>query len=195
MTDHLETNPYSPPLPQENVPFSWSSLVISTLLFLVALNLILHGIWMAREYTEQFRSTNDWSRAFATSFYPAMYLKDAITGLTALVGGIAILFRRPLGWWLSMIHWNWYLTWKVTVVLVADMLSWSMPIRDSEGKSHLHDELPIAFWSIVAVAFLSSTHVMNLLKAKRDQRGWRITALFLLTTALAFLINWWSMKR
>ncbi len=187
LNDKSDLNPYSVQTTvQESAP-PLSLLVFRVLLVIAALNLLFHGALMTCALSSLFIT----GHKLDSYFYFAMFCKDAFTGFTALVGGIMVLCRSPLGWWFAVIHWSWYLVWKVIIAIVAETFAWSFPVRlkGSELRTELVEAL---IYSLITIVFFAWAPVMERLHVPAKHRFASLCKIFFGTLCLAFLINWWS---
>lgn len=194
MNKSVEINPYTPTAASEERLRPTASLIFRVLLVVFALNLTWHGAFMVFMYGLQFSNAQSYAGFFATNFFPAMFFKDFVTGTTALLAAVFIFRKHALGWWMAMIHWQWYLTWNAIIVVVAESLAWQFPVRHQQAEI-VPNIVKCLIYSIVAIAFFNLNPILRILNTSIDRRLIRMALIFTLTVSLGFLINWWSGTR
>ena len=184
-------NPYTPPSHCGEHGRTGASILFGVLLVIAALNMLVHGALMVFEYSSQFANMPSNGDYFASNFGRAMFLKDSVSGLSALLAAILIFCRHRLGWWMALIHWHWYLIWSVIIVITAESFGWQLPVRyePSEIAAHIARCL---IYSFVAIAFFNLKPILRILNLSIKYRFTTIMAIFVGTASLGFLINWWS---
>lgn len=194
MNSSLELNPYLPTTIGEEPARPVTSLILRVLLVIAALNLTWHGALMLFMYGLQLSHAQSYAGYFASNFYPAMFLKDGVTGTTALLAAIFIFCKHPLGWWMAMIHWQWYLTWNAIIVIVAESFAWQFPVRYGQAEI-VPNIAKCLVYSCAATAFFNLKPILRILNATIERRISRMALIFTVTVSLGFLINWWSGTR
>ncbi len=194
MSTNVDFNPYSLAAVSEEPSRPASSLIFRVLLVLAALNLTWHSVLMIFSYCLQFLNAQSYAGYFASNFFPAMWLKDGVTGTTALLAAIFIFCKHPLGWWMAMIHWQWYLIWNAIIVVVADSFAWQFPVR--YGQAEIVPNIARGLiYSCVAIAFFNLKPILRILNATIERRLSGMALIFTVTVSLGFVINWWSGTR
>ena len=193
MNNSVEINPYSPTAVSEEPSRPITSLIFRVLLIFAALNLSWHGGLMIFSYVLQLSHAQAGAGYFDSNFYPAMFFKDGVTGITALGAAMFIFRKHPLGWWMAMIHWQWYLTWNAILVVVAERFAWQFPVR-YEQTAIIPNIAKCLIFSLVAIAFFNLKPILRILNATIDRRLTKIALIFIATVSLGFLINWWWMQ-
>jgi hypothetical protein len=123
-----------------------------------------------------------------------MFVKDSVSGITAMLAAILIFRKHAIGWWMAVIHWNWYLTWNAVIVVVAESFTWQFPVR--YGHAEIVPSIAkCLIYSSIAIAFFNLKPIMWLLNASIDGRLFRVILIFAGSVSLGFLINWWSSIR
>ena len=184
VSDQLQTNPFESPNGEPNpCGQAFSGFQRSSLMMLVVV-LLARGGLMTFEWGLHLLSGLDVS----SHFYRAMILKDGIYGLTALVGGFALVIQRRIGWWSSTIHWFWYISCEVLVVLTAEAFAWQFPVRQ-----HPPQLLTTTFGvAVVALALLFWNPTMSHCGVNRGRRAATAGSSLAGCLAIGLLVNWWS---
>lgn len=164
------------------------------LLVLAVLNFALHSVLMIFSYGLQFSNAQSYAGYFANGFFPAMAVKDSVSGITAMLAAILIFRRHALGWWMAVIHWNWYLTWNAIIVMVAEIFTWQFPVRYQPAEI-VPNIAKCFIYSCVAITFFNLKPILRMLDVSVDGRLWRVIGIFVGSISLGFLINWWSSIR
>ena len=191
MSTDADLNPYTPTAASDELVRTKQSLIFRILLVLAALNLLLHSGLMIFGYSLQFSVSQSITGYFATYFFPAMFVKDGLSLITAMFGAVFIFYRHALGWWMAVANWTWYLAWNAVIVFTAESFAWQFPVRFSQAEVFT-GTLKCLIYSAIALVFFNLTPTIRLLNAPEDRRLLRVTLIFVLAVALGFLVNWWS---
>lgn len=194
MGSSVEVNPYTATAHSSEQRATSVSILFRVLLVIAALNLLFHGALMAFQYSQHFANLPSFEASFATNFSLAMFLKDCVTGATALLAAILIFCKQRLGWWMAVIHWHWYLTWNALIVIVAELFGWQFPVRYAQAEIASHIAQCVIY-SCVALVFLYQKPVLRILNVSIANRLYTLALMIAGTASLGFLINWWSSIR
>jgi hypothetical protein len=190
VNDSSPQNPYEPSVSDTVSPTQGLTGAQAFLLGLVVVMLLVRGGFMAFSWFVQLSAGFD----ISSSFYTAIFIKDATYAVTAIVGGTLLIFSLRLGWWAAVIHWSWYIACEVLVVSTAEALDWTFPIR--HGPPRLFTNMFVtAIFAIAAVGVLLWTPIMRRCGAKTDRRSFKLALLIAGCYTTALLLNGWSSLR
>lgn len=187
MSDQLKSNPYAAGGTDSKGPHFALSRVHSVLMILMAIVLIVRGGFMTVEWFRLLANGFDFSRPI----YCAIFCKDVVTCVTALAGGIMIVARQSIGWWLATIFWSWYLSWNSIIVVLAETLAWKLPIRQVAPELYRKAAISCVI-ACLAIAFLNWRPTMNALHVSLERRIPYVCSVLVGSLAITLMINWWS---
>jgi len=187
LSDKPHTNPYEPPRCDTNSRARVLSGFHGVVLALLVIVLLVRGVFMAFEWARLLFS----GVALASHFYRAIFLKDAIYGVTALIGGLLLTYRLRVGWWFATIHWSWYLACEVLVVVAAESMSWRFPVRHEPAQLFTSVTKSLALAG-VALMILLWKPVMAHCNVGPRRRTPMVGSLLVGCFTVALLVNWWS---
>lgn len=185
----LPQNPYEPSV-SETVSQQGLTGAQVFLLGLVVVTLLVRGAFMAYAWFVQLSAGFD----ISSSFYTAIFIKDATYAVTAIVGGTLLIFSLRLGWWAAMIHWSWYLACEILVVSTAEALAWTLPIRHAPPRLFT-ELLATAVFAIAALSVLLWKPIMRRYAAPVDRKAWTLGLLIASCYVVSLLLNGYSSLR
>ena len=183
MNTLTDPNPYSAPADTESTPpRRWMPQVLITL---VALILLYRGLLLAQSFYFTYLP-----QGFpAGSFILSLFVKDAIYGLTALVGSSLLVFRSRPGWYFAVLHWLWYVAYDVVVVACASVFSWIFPLHP--GAALLSLRVIVAAFGLAVLFWKPVTEICGV----RVPRMRILAILSLATIAFALSLNWLAVSK
>ena len=183
-------NPYEPSSHPNDAASSGLTQMQSGLAALLSVWLLIRGSFMIFSWVMQLSS----GFQLDSHFHAASFVKDAIYGVTAFVGGAMLLARRKLGWWAALVHWCWYVACEIIVVIAAATLGWRVPVHHEPPKLYGVIGLTtllsafgfsILLWRPIATAYnapISKCHAI-------------VVVVMTCSVIIAFSVNWWMSLR
>jgi hypothetical protein len=190
MSSNAAPNPYQPSAVDPVNESGGLTRLQKTLLFFVIMALLVRGGFMAFSWCMLLVGGIE----LTSNFYAAIFTKDLLYSLTALIGGVFLLLRHPVGWWSAVLHWYWYLACEVAVVATAEALGWQTPVRQA----------PPSLFRVMAVSGLFAVAALIVLywepiRARYIGKSDRAkpAGIYAMSTCLlvAFVINGWISLR
>ena len=176
-----EANPYQ--TPTDATETLRTSRFPRVLVVIIALVLLARGLMMAFAYASRGLPMD--------SFMTGLYLKDAIYGVSALLGACLLIYRSRVTWTAAIFHWAWYVAYEHAVVLCAVYFGWIYPFAPGQRQFVVTLLIGLAF--LAALIWRPTTKLCGI-----DERPWRsvvIVATSALVTALLVnglaLSKWW----
>jgi len=190
MNDNANANPYEPASRPGETTSSGLTLLQASLVILLAIVLLVRGGLMFFSLAMLLSS----GLKLDSHFTAAIFTKDAIYGLSAFIGGLMLLPRYKVGWWLALVHWCWYLACEICVVAVGATLGWQIPVHHAPPTLYR----VMGFTALLAIGGLSILlwgPIATACNAPRTRRYLPVTAVLISSVVLAFAVNWWMSQR